>query len=96
MTAIKINPQEFIAYYLQGKHDELSECLLKVLENFSSVAVVEYDADIGQSINEFAWVFLYLFPKKQYIIRGFTMEGIEIEMIFTKNGDMKTAYPIID
>ena len=34
--------------------------------------------------------------KEQYIVRGFTEEGIEIEMLFTRDGEMKTAYPIID
>ena len=34
--------------------------------------------------------------KEQYIVRGFTNEGIEIEMLFTRDGEMKTAYPIID
>jgi len=31
----------------------------------------------------------------KYMIRGFTNEGIEIEMCFTVNGEMKTAYPIV-
>jgi hypothetical protein len=34
--------------------------------------------------------------KQKYTIRGFTKENIEIEMIFTTDGKMKTAYPIID
>jgi hypothetical protein len=34
--------------------------------------------------------------KKKYIVRGFTSEGIEIEMIFSADDEMKTAYPIID
>lgn len=29
----------------------------------------------------------------KYMIRGFTSEGIEIEMCFTVGGEMKTAYP---
>jgi hypothetical protein len=31
----------------------------------------------------------------KYRINGFTNEGIEIEMYFTKNGQMATAYPIV-
>jgi len=34
--------------------------------------------------------------KGKYTIRGFTKEGIEIEMILTKDAEMQTAYPIID
>ena len=34
--------------------------------------------------------------KNQYIVRGFTSEGIEIEMLFTRDREMKTAYPIVD
>lgn len=30
-----------------------------------------------------------------YKLQGFTKEGIEIEMYITKNGLMKTAYPIV-
>jgi len=33
--------------------------------------------------------------KGKYMIQGFTSEGIEIEMCFTINGEMKTAYPIV-
>lgn len=33
--------------------------------------------------------------KGKYMIRGFTAEGIEIEMCFTISGEMKTAYPIV-
>lgn len=31
----------------------------------------------------------------KYVISGFTTEGIEIEMHFTKNGQMLIAYPIV-
>jgi hypothetical protein len=34
--------------------------------------------------------------KGRYTIRGFTREGIEIEMIVTKDAEIQTAYPIID
>ena len=34
--------------------------------------------------------------KGKYTIRGFTYEGIEIEMILTTDGTIKTAYPILD
>jgi len=34
--------------------------------------------------------------KGKYTIRGFTKEGIEIEMIMTQNAEIQTAYPIID
>jgi len=33
--------------------------------------------------------------KGKYIIDGTTKEGIEIRMFITKNGHLKTAYPII-
>ncbi len=32
----------------------------------------------------------------KYIISGFTSEGIEIEMYITKNGQITTAYPIVE
>ncbi len=34
--------------------------------------------------------------KGRYIVRGFTKEGMEIEMILNIDAEMKTAYPIID
>jgi hypothetical protein len=34
--------------------------------------------------------------KGRYTLRGFTREGIEIEMIMTQDAEIRTAYPIID
>jgi hypothetical protein len=33
------------------------------------------------------------FEKGKYLIRGFTDEGIKIEMYITTSGHIKTAYP---
>lgn len=34
--------------------------------------------------------------KGKYVINGYTNEGIEIQMFITKNGQMATAYPIVE